>query len=152
MDIVRHGLLIGSAAVAGAINAVAGGGTLISFPAAMAWGLPSIVANVTNAVAQTPGSLASAWGYRRELRADWRLVRLLAPAAAASRWHCASAPARPPRSPPLPISLLVMKKVMACGGAGCCARANEGASRTSNVDPAMRHAIDISVSPRGGSR
>ncbi|HVR62159.1 MAG TPA: sulfite exporter TauE/SafE family protein [Polyangia bacterium] len=82
MELLRHGLLVGSAAVAGAINAVAGGGTLISFPAAMAWGLPSIAANVTNAVALTPGSLASAWGYRRELRADWRLVRLLAPAAA----------------------------------------------------------------------
>lgn len=81
MDVLRHGLLIGSAAVAGAINAVAGGGTLISFPAAIAWGLPSITANVTNAVAMTPGSLASAWGYRSELRADWRLVRLLAPAA-----------------------------------------------------------------------
>jgi uncharacterized protein len=82
MDLLRHGLLVGSAAVAGAINAVAGGGTLISFPAAMAWGLPSIAANVTNAVALTPGSLASAWGYRRELRADWRLARALAPAAA----------------------------------------------------------------------
>ncbi|HEX3696097.1 MAG TPA: sulfite exporter TauE/SafE family protein [Polyangia bacterium] len=81
MDIVRHGLLVGSAAVAGAINAVAGGGTLISFPAAMAWGLPSIAANVTNAVALTPGSLASAWGYRRELKADRRLVALLAPPA-----------------------------------------------------------------------
>ena len=81
MELLRHGLLVGSAAVAGAINAVAGGGTLISFPAAMAWGLPSIAANVTNAVALTPGSLASAWGYRRELRADRRLVRLLSPAA-----------------------------------------------------------------------
>jgi uncharacterized protein len=81
MDIVRHALLVGSAAVAGAINAVAGGGTLISFPAAMAWGLPSIAANVTNSVALTPGSLASAWGYRRELGADRRLVRVLAPAA-----------------------------------------------------------------------
>ena len=86
MDLVQgflhHGVLIGSAAVAGAINAVAGGGTLISFPAAMAWGLSSVAANVTNAVALTPGSLASAWGYRRELQADRRLVLLLAPPAA----------------------------------------------------------------------
>lgn len=77
MDLLRHGLLVGSAALAGAINAVAGGGTLISFPAAMAWGLPSIDANVTNAVALTPGSLASAWGYRRELAADRRLAMIL---------------------------------------------------------------------------
>ena len=82
MDLLHHGLLVGSAAVAGAINAVAGGGTLISFPAAMAWGLSSVAANVTNAVALTPGSLASAWGYRRELHADRRLVVLLAPPAA----------------------------------------------------------------------
>ena len=56
VEIVRHGLLAGSAAIAGAVNSVAGGGTLISFPAALAWGLPSTVANATNAVAMAPGS------------------------------------------------------------------------------------------------
>jgi uncharacterized membrane protein YfcA len=74
MELVRHGLLAGSAAVAAAVNAVAGGGTLISFPAAMAWGLPSTVANATNAVAMAPGAFASAWGYRRELAAERRLA------------------------------------------------------------------------------
>jgi uncharacterized membrane protein YfcA/cephalosporin-C deacetylase-like acetyl esterase len=77
MDLGRDGLLAGAAAVAGAVNAVAGGGTLISFPAAMAWGLPSTVANATNAIAMSPGSLASAWGYRRELGGDVRAVVLL---------------------------------------------------------------------------
>jgi uncharacterized membrane protein YfcA len=77
MELVRNGLLIGSAAIAGAVNAVAGGGTLISFPAAIAWGLPSTVANATNAVAMAPGSFASAWAYRREIAAERRLVRLL---------------------------------------------------------------------------
>jgi uncharacterized protein len=77
VDLLRHGLLAGAAALAGSINAVAGGGTLISFPAAIAWGLPSTVANATNAVAMTPGSLASAWAYRRELGEDPRFAVLL---------------------------------------------------------------------------
>jgi len=78
MDLQRDALLCAAAAVAGALNSVAGGGTLLSFPAAIAWGLPSTVANATNAVAMMPGSLASAWAYRRELRENARLVRLLA--------------------------------------------------------------------------
>jgi uncharacterized protein len=77
MDLGRDALLAGAAAVASAVNSVAGGGTLISFPAALAWGLPSTVANATNAVAMMPGSLASAWAYRRELRASRRVVGLL---------------------------------------------------------------------------
>ena len=48
-----------AAVVAGAVNAVAGGGTLLTFPAALAAGLPPIVANATNAVALVPGVLAS---------------------------------------------------------------------------------------------
>jgi uncharacterized membrane protein YfcA len=78
MDLRRDALLCGAAALAGAVNAVAGGGTLLSFPAAIAWGLPSTVANATNAVALMPGSLASAWAYRRELAAARPLLALLA--------------------------------------------------------------------------
>jgi uncharacterized membrane protein YfcA len=77
VEIIRHGLLAGSAALAGAVNSVAGGGTLISFPAAMAWGLPSTVANATNAVAMAPGSLASAWALRRELAEERKLATVL---------------------------------------------------------------------------
>jgi uncharacterized membrane protein YfcA len=79
-DWPRHLLLFCAAALAGGINAVAGGGTLISFPAALAWGLPSTIANATNTVAMAPGAFASAWAYRRELRADLGLtLRLAAP-------------------------------------------------------------------------
>jgi hypothetical protein len=78
VDLRRDALLCGVAALAGAVNSVAGGGTLLSFPAAMAWGLPSTVANATNAVAMMPGSLASAWAYRREVRASAPLLRVLA--------------------------------------------------------------------------
>jgi uncharacterized membrane protein YfcA len=59
---------VAAAFVAGAINAVAGGGTNVSFPALVWLGLPPVVANATSAVALWPGSLAGAWGYRRPLR------------------------------------------------------------------------------------
>ncbi|HEY3498679.1 MAG TPA: sulfite exporter TauE/SafE family protein [Polyangiaceae bacterium] len=81
MDLQRDALLCGAAALAGAINSIAGGGTLLSFPAAIAWGLPSTVANATNAVAMMPGSLASAWAYRNEIRKSSRLAGLLLPPA-----------------------------------------------------------------------
>jgi uncharacterized membrane protein YfcA len=75
---LRHALLFLTAAAAGAVNAIAGGGTLLSFPAAIAWGLPSTIANATNSVALSPGSLASAWAYRRELKEEARLAAALA--------------------------------------------------------------------------
>ncbi len=59
-------LCLGGAA-AGAMNALAGGGTFFSFPALLATGLAPITANATNSVALWPASLASALAYRREL-------------------------------------------------------------------------------------
>ena len=56
-----------AAFVAGAINSVAGGGTLMSFPALIWVGLPSTIANATSTVAIWPGSLGAMWGYRRDL-------------------------------------------------------------------------------------
>ena len=74
-----------AAAVGGAINAIAGGGTLVTFPALMfvlesltGTGAGSIAANATNTVALCPGSFSSSWGYRREVRELWRWTRLLA--------------------------------------------------------------------------
>jgi uncharacterized protein len=52
---------------AGAINSVAGGGTLISFPALIAFGIPPIHANATNTAAVLPGSISSAVAYRKDL-------------------------------------------------------------------------------------
>jgi uncharacterized membrane protein YfcA len=60
-------LLAGAALAAGAVNAVAGGGSLISFPALLAVGYPALTANVTNSVALTPGYFGGTVGYRREL-------------------------------------------------------------------------------------
>lgn len=62
---------------AGAINAIAGGGTLISFPALLWIGRDAIVANATNTVAIWPGSLAGAFGFRRELMTARRWLLLL---------------------------------------------------------------------------
>lgn len=62
---------------AGAINAVAGGGTLISFPTLLWLGRDAIVANATNTVAIWPGSLAGAYGFRRELATARRWLLLL---------------------------------------------------------------------------
>jgi uncharacterized protein len=52
---------------AGAINAVVGSGTLITFPTLIALGYPPVLANVSNTVGLAPGSAAAAWAYRREL-------------------------------------------------------------------------------------
>jgi uncharacterized membrane protein YfcA len=65
---VHELIVVAAACAAGAINAVAGGGTLITFPTLVWLGVPSIAANATNAVSLWPGSLGSVWGYRRELR------------------------------------------------------------------------------------
>jgi uncharacterized membrane protein YfcA len=82
MNLARDAFLVGSSVAAGAINSVAGGGTLLSFPAAMASGMPPVIANATNAVAMTPGSLAAGWAYRRFLGEKARLCAwLLLPAA-----------------------------------------------------------------------
>ena len=56
-----------AAALAAVMNAIAGGGTLITFPALVALGVPTIVANATSTVALWPGTMASMWGYRAEL-------------------------------------------------------------------------------------
>src|SRR5919199_3865467 len=64
--------------VAGAINAAAGGGSLVTFPALVVVGYPPLVANVTNNVAVSPGYVTGAWGYRRELRGQRRRIVLLA--------------------------------------------------------------------------
>jgi uncharacterized membrane protein YfcA len=70
-------LLAGAAFVAGAVNAVAGGGSLISFPALLAVGYPSIEANVTNAVAVVPGYLGGSHAYREELAEQGARIRAL---------------------------------------------------------------------------
>jgi len=59
-------------AVAGVINAIAGGGTLLTFPALVGLGVSPIVANATSTVALWPGVVSSMWGYRDELSGSTR--------------------------------------------------------------------------------
>lgn len=73
---------LGAAALtAGLVNALAGGGSLLSFPALTAFGLPALVANLTNTVALTPGYLGATVGQRQQLRGQARRLARLVPAA-----------------------------------------------------------------------
>jgi len=60
-------VLAASAVAAGVVNAIAGGGTLITFPALLATGVPPVAANATNTVALFPGQLASSVAYRSHI-------------------------------------------------------------------------------------
>lgn len=60
-------LLIIAAFAAGALNAGAGGGSFLTYPALLAAGAPPIAANATGALAQLPGYASSAWGYRADV-------------------------------------------------------------------------------------
>jgi uncharacterized membrane protein YfcA len=66
---------------AGALNAAAGGGSLVTFPALVAFGLPPLTANLSNTVAQCPGYVAIVHGYLPELAGTRRRILGLLPAA-----------------------------------------------------------------------
>jgi uncharacterized protein len=68
MPSIDLALLVVVGVAAGIVNAVAGGGSLLLFPALMAVGFPPLAANVTNSVIQCPGYLGVALGSRRKLR------------------------------------------------------------------------------------
>jgi uncharacterized protein len=75
--------LVGLAAVAaGAVNALAGGGTLLTFPMLIAVGVPAVASNVTSTVALCPGYLGATLAQRKELRGQRRRLWLCLPAAA----------------------------------------------------------------------
>lgn len=68
-----------AALLAGVVNAVAGGGTLITFPMLTAVGIPPVIANVTNAVALCPGYLGGTFAQRRDLRGQSARLLWLVP-------------------------------------------------------------------------
>ena len=77
--LLTDALLVGAGAfAAGAMNAMAGGGTFFSFPAMLAAGVPPVMANASNTVALWPASISSAWAYRREAMRHGRWAALLA--------------------------------------------------------------------------
>src|SRR5579862_8081310 len=68
-------LLAAAGLLAGALNAIAGGGSFVTFPVMVFAGLPPVVANASSTVALFPGTLASSFAYRRDLHgiAGYRL-------------------------------------------------------------------------------
>ncbi|BBX70290.1 UPF0721 transmembrane protein [Mycolicibacterium psychrotolerans] len=74
-------ILIALAGVgAGAINALVGSGTLITFPTLVALGYPPVTSTMSNAVGLVAGGVSGTWGYRRELRGQWHRLRWQIPA------------------------------------------------------------------------
>lgn len=67
-DLPTWGLLLAAAFVAGALNAVAGGGSFLTLPALVMAGVPAVAANATGTVALLSGYVSGAWGFREGLR------------------------------------------------------------------------------------
>lgn len=78
---LSHAILVALAGLAaGAINAVVGSGTLITFPTLVALGFPPVTSTMSNAVGLVAGSVSGTWGYRRELNGQWNRLRWQLPA------------------------------------------------------------------------
>ncbi|MDQ2695099.1 MAG: sulfite exporter TauE/SafE family protein [Pseudomonadota bacterium] len=71
--VVTLTLVLVAAFFAGALNAVAGGGSFLTLPALVFAGIPPVAANATGTLALLPGYLASAWGFREDIRAPRQL-------------------------------------------------------------------------------
>ncbi|MGE2715547.1 sulfite exporter TauE/SafE family protein [Mycolicibacterium litorale] len=65
---------------AGAINAIVGSGTLITFPTLVALGYPPVTSTMSNAIGLVAGGVSGTWGYRRELQGQWHRLRWQIPA------------------------------------------------------------------------
>lgn len=81
MTLIEHfiglAFLFAAAFIGGAINSVAGGGSLIAFPALVVFGVDKIIANATNTAALWPGTIGSVWAYRDDLKPLVNLLILL---------------------------------------------------------------------------
>jgi hypothetical protein len=74
MDVV----LFAAAFAAGVVNSIAGGGTLLTFPALLSAGFPAVTANATSTVALVPGSMSAFWTYRKDIGGEGRLLAAMA--------------------------------------------------------------------------
>jgi len=108
LDIVA---LVAAGLAAGTVNAVAGGGSLITFPTLVAIGLAPVPANVTNSLAVSPGYVASVFGSRQDLASvatRRNLYALLPTAIAGTALGCALLLATPARAFELVVPFLVL--------------------------------------------
>ncbi len=75
---IANGIFLGvAAAAAGVVNAIAGGGTLLTFPALLTVGVSPVAANATNTVALFPGQLASSFAYKAHIQDERRRALVL---------------------------------------------------------------------------
>lgn len=114
MDLTNLALLLTAGLAAGTVNSIAGGGTLVTFPALMAFGLNPVSANVTNSVSVFAGFLGGAYGSRGDLEHEHRrrLLTLAPTAAAGTAAGCLLLLATPSRA----FDLVVPFLVLAAGG------------------------------------
>jgi len=78
VDVLHVVLIAAAACAAGAVNAIAGGGSLITFPVLLASGVPPVIASMTNTVAMCPGYFGATVAQRRELEGQGgRLARIM---------------------------------------------------------------------------
>lgn len=82
LDAGSIAIVAGAALVGGAVNAIAGGGSLVTFPALVAVGLPPVVASVTNTVALCPGYFGATLAQRKDLAGQGRRAAFILPLAA----------------------------------------------------------------------
>jgi uncharacterized membrane protein YfcA len=101
--------ILGAGVAAGAVNAVVGSGSLITFPTLLAFGFAPVVANVSNNVGLVSGNVSGAVGYRRELAGQRaRLIRLGVFAAAGSVAGAAALLSLPSSSFKLIVPVLIL--------------------------------------------
>jgi uncharacterized membrane protein YfcA len=108
MDLSDALLLLGAGLGAGAVNAAAGGGSLITFPALIAVGIAPVPANVSNSIAVCPGYLASVVGSRWDLPARRRLLPLIPTTVLGTAAGCALLLLTPARAFELVVPFLVL--------------------------------------------
>jgi uncharacterized membrane protein YfcA len=108
MDLPNAALLVVAGLAAGTVNAIAGGGSLITFPALLATGLGAVPANVTNSVAVFPGYVASVVGSRADLPRTRRLLALIPTAVVGTTVGCVLLLATPARAFEVVVPFLVL--------------------------------------------
>ena len=109
MNLADAALLFTAGLAAGTVNALAGGGSLVTFPTLLATGLPPVAANVTNSISVVPGYLASIYGSRMDLVGQHRRAYELLPTAVAGTVvGCAILLLAPARSFELIVPFLVL--------------------------------------------
>ena len=80
IDLLHGVILVLAGCTAGVMNAIAGGGTLVTFPTLIYVGIPSIAANATSTVALLPATFGGAVGYRNNIRKIVPWLKLFVPA------------------------------------------------------------------------